>query len=283
MKYLFCDSNMKSILVICLFFFFSGCNKDNSYVEKIYDGHVELNSQMQLDSFGSLGYTNVTGNLIIGNYLSPNNSITNLDALQDLRSASHLIINYNNALESIEGLANLNELSAQLIISDNPQLTHLDGLEKLTHVGAILEISHNASLEQIDGLSGLESIGEGSGNLKIWGNSQLKNLDGLTKLKKGGWMYIYNNPSLENIEGLCKVKEGLYLYLANNSNLTTVKGLRRLEKLQYELEIVNNSSLSDFCGVKKLLKSDPLSNEQYHVSGNANNPTQEEIVDGKCD
>lgn len=258
------------------------CKKKDEYVEKIFEGHVELNTQFQVDSFGNLGYTNVTGTVVIGNYEYPNTSITNLDALTELRSASHMIINYNNALTNVNGLDHLTTLDAQLIIRENPLLTNLDGLECVTNIGAILEISKNESLTQIDALANFEGWDEG-GNIRIWGNQNLKNIDGLTGLEKGGWVNIYSNPSLENLEGLKNVEEALYFYISNNQNLTSLDGLRRIKKLAYSLDITNNSGLSDFCGLKKLMKNDPPESEDYNVYGNASNPSMDDIVNGDCD
>ncbi|MFT5823096.1 MAG: hypothetical protein ACI8ZM_004356 [Crocinitomix sp.] len=274
---------MKNYLfIISIFLIVLSCNKEDAYVEKIFEGNIELNTQFQVDSFGDLGYTDITGIIGVGSYPDANNSITNLNALSELRSASHLLINYNNALTNISGLCNLKILDAQLIINNNPLLSNLNGLENITFIGGILEISKNESLIEIDGLSNFSSIGDGSGNIRIWGNQNLMNLDGLNNLKDGGWVYIYSNPSLENLAGLSQMKEALYINISQNPQLTNLDGFRRLSKLQYDLDINNNTSLTDFCGLTKLIKNDPLTSEEYNVYSNASNPSQDNISAGNC-
>lgn len=127
-----------------------------------------------------------------------------------------------------------------------------------TQVEGNLWIYNNASLENLDGLSQLTSVG---GNLYIMYNSALQNLDGLSNLTSiGGGLYIRNNASLQNLDGLSNLTSiGGDLYIWDNASLQNLDGLSGMaaagEFVQMQgLSIVDNPLLttSDFAHFSNL-------------------------------
>jgi hypothetical protein len=112
------------------------------------------------------GYVGVSGSLTIQDY--PWFDLSELDNLTSVGGS--LIIEYNDALTSLDGLHNISGVSENLFIYGNDALTNLNGLS---------------------GLSGVE------GNLYIQQNSVLTNLCALYNVNLfGDNLYIYNNTSL---------------------------------------------------------------------------------------
>src|SRR5690606_9891877 len=92
----------------------------------------------------------------------------------------------------------------------------------------------------------------------IYDNSNLTNLDGLSKLTSvGGYLNIYNNLSLTNLDGLSNLTSvGGYLYISTNSSLTNLNGLSNLTSVGADLVISSNYSLTDISGLQNI---DPTS------------------------
>jgi gamma-glutamylcyclotransferase (GGCT)/AIG2-like uncharacterized protein YtfP len=92
------------------------------------------------------------------------------------------------------------------------------------------------------------------GNLNIYENSSLKNLDELKNLKEiRGYLYISENSSLQNLDGLKNLKEiegDLYIY--KNSSLQNLDGLKNLKEVKGYLDIYDNHSLQNLDGLKNL-------------------------------
>ena len=65
---------------------------------------TELDTQAEIDQFGTLGHTDYAERLVIGIENQPNSAITNLDALSGLTSVKGLTIYYNDELNDIKWL-----------------------------------------------------------------------------------------------------------------------------------------------------------------------------------
>lgn len=96
-------------------------------------------------------------------------------------------------------------------------------------------------------------------------------------------LYITNNPYLINLIGLSNLTRiGEFatnggLLIENNSTLTNLNGLENLTSVEY-LTINDNESLTDFCGLQNL----DLIDFDVNFTGNAYNPTKEDLESGNC-
>jgi hypothetical protein len=150
--------------------------------------------------------------------------LTSLDALgpsSPLRVITgDLVIDRNPMLESIQGLAGLEEINGSLILTDNA-LESLAGLDDLRLLGS--DAAHNALV--IASQTELASVSA---------------LAGLTRLRTS--VIVSNNPALSNLEGLDHVVSTSSVTIANNIGLTELGGLTELEHSD-NLTISSNPSL----------------------------------------
>jgi hypothetical protein len=161
---------------------------------KIYSGDIYLNNQQEVDDFGSMGYTLVTGDLIIEPALPT--SFSNLNGLNSLTSiGGALIISKTIGLQNLSGLKNLATVEDYIILSYNQGLTSI-GLESLTSVGNYFNILFNDDLINLEGLTMLRSNG-GNPDLTIWSNGKLKDFCGI-------------KPLLSDFTGVFSVMSNLY-------------------------------------------------------------------------
>lgn len=128
-------------------------------------------------------------------------------------------------------------------------------------------------------LANIKTVGT---NLEVDAATLLTNLDALSKLQKvANNCWIRRNPLLISIEGLSSLTEVTNnLYIRENPLLTSLKGLENITAIKLIDITVNNTALTDFCALTAVLTALPEIN--YTVSGNAYNPTKEEITGGAC-
>ena len=176
--------------------------------ELVWDGSYGINTQADLDTLS--GYTAITGNLSIvdtsltslegleclnhvgGNlYIDNNDSLTNLEGLNNLTSVGGLYIRYNDSLTSLEGLNNLTSVGGSLYIVFNDSLTSLEGLSRLCFIGQNFKIEENhelctSSAEALrDQVLNCDGIG---GDINISGNKDCIDIDDiLTFFDEHAW------------------------------------------------------------------------------------------------
>ncbi|MFX0556100.1 hypothetical protein ACOCEA_04850 [Maribacter sp. CXY002] len=209
------------------------------FTAKIYRGNVVLSSQEEVDSFGAEEYLTIIGNVFIGK--NGGSNITNLSAL-----------------------SNLNQIRGDFTIGTydkgNPLLTNLNGLEYLALIDTYflndfipknLIISYNENLENVDALNGL---GYFNGDLRIYSNDKLKNLNGLSRLTTAKRISISGNDALENINGLENITKVDFLLIGDNPMLTNLNGLRNLPDVIQDISIVRNESLSDISALSNVTR-----------------------------
>jgi len=226
-----------------------------------------------LDGLSSI--TSVGGSL----YVQSNAALTNLDGLSSLTSIGEILqIQSNSILINLDGLSSLASVGGSLYIQSNAALTNLGGLSSLASVGEILQIQSNDVLTNLDGLSSITSVG---GSLYVQSNAALTNLDGLSSITSvGEILQIQSNSILTNLDGLSSLTSvGGSLYVQSNAALTNLDGLSSLTSVGEILQIQSNDVLSSFCGLYPLINGSGLTGS-YTVTGNASNPTEQEIIDG---
>ncbi len=237
---------------------------------EIYYNHA-LTNLNGLSSITSLG-----GNLVVDN----NSLITNLDGLSGITSVGgDLYIRFNSQLTDLGGLSGITAVVGNLEVYYNLALTNLDGLSSIESVGGALDINNSQSLQNLDGLSNITSVG---GFLYVYGNPNLANLNGLTGVTSvgGTGLEVAYNSALTNLDGLINITSVIgFLEVTGNSAITDIDGLSNITSVGGDLYVQNNNVLSDFCGLFSLLNSGGLTGS-YNVSGNASNPTEQEIIDG---
>lgn len=320
----------------------------NITIVNIVTGDFLLYTQQEVDDFGANNYTQVIGNLIIGDDANPTpDSIQNLDALATLTEVTgalgifentklssinglsnlisvgeSLIISYNKILPNLNGLNNLTLVGKSFQIDNNVALLNVDVLSKLTSIGGQLSFSSDDNLTSISGLSNLTSLGGFSisntpitsitclsnittltGNLSLESMTSLEGLNNITTIGEdlnlqhnlfttlnvfsnltsvGGGVYLYDNHSLDNFDGFANLTSiGNDLWISSNVALTNVDGLSNLTSVGSRLHFDGNTSLSSFCGLNTLIIDNNFSNS-YSVTGNAYNPTRQDIIDGFC-
>lgn len=180
------------------------------------------------------GYTDVTGDLLIGNSLSLP------DISPDTGYIGSTIVDY---ITSLEDLNTLHTIGGNLKVKGNPHLTSLTGLQNLSEVGEDISISENPVLAR---LATLENIIKVQGNLDIEFNAALTSLVGLGNITAvKGFLVIRDNDSLTNLSGLEKITSvGGNLMIDGNSTLTSLAGLQNLFTIGESLFISQNQSLT---------------------------------------
>ena len=114
-----------------------------------------------------------------------------------LSSAFVIIVN-NPLLKDLDGLSNLETDGLFLTIEGNDTLGDVDGFGNISHLGG-LKVLNNDSLTDLDGFSKVEHI---DGDIGIWNNGSLSNLNGLLNLKvySGSILIVRSNVTLPACE-----------------------------------------------------------------------------------
>ena len=235
------------------------------------EGQLFISGTALTDIDGLSNLTTIGGDL----YLKINPALVNISGLNGLTSiGGQLRIIGSDALAKIDGLNGLKTIEGDLQIDSYTSLTSIEGLKSLNSIGGNFEI-HGNSLTNIDGLFNLTSV---AGDLFFSGTA-VSNLHGLKSLASvGGYLYFKINNSLTNLDGLENLTSvGEYLAISSNNSLTNLDGLLNLTSVGGDLYIQDNTNLSRFCGLYKLLQGNGLAGS-YNVSGNAVNPTEQEII-----
>lgn len=188
--------------------------------------------------------------------LSGNDALESLDSLAALENFSDkLFLTENSKLADISMLELIVDPTAEfdLYIVDNPALLDLVGLDLITHAREV-QVRNNALLKNMVGLGGLESV---SLNLYIMDNPGLMDLTGLEALTDARIFRIENNPSLLALTGLDSLKtisQALQIgncTTAGNAALTDLHGLEQLETVK-GLAVSSNAALTSLDGLDSL-------------------------------
>jgi hypothetical protein len=251
------------------------------------DGFAVLTSiGRNLNIHDNAALTNTFGfsphNLTIGGSLRiwSNSSLVFIEGLSFIPSlGGDLEISGNPLLSNIQELENIGSIGGNIFISNNASLPFIS-FSDLTTLGGSLTINNNASLTNIY-IPELTSV---PGDLVILNNPLLADIDGTNLTSVGGFLTIVSNFSLVNLNGLSSLTSvGEQLDIHYNNSLTNLNGLSNLSSVGGYLAISTNAALTEFCGLYSLLSPDPNNNGlagSYDVSGNAANPTEQQIIDG---
>lgn len=238
-----------------------------------------------------------------GVYISVNDNLEDISALQQLEHSNALDISHNPKLVSINAFSNITSMEGKLKIASNDFLVDLVGLQNLTTIGE-LQISYNDNLESVQQLSALTTVNgnfdmyhlpklvnlDGLGNLQsIMGHINISNIDNLMDINglqnlntlKGN-LAIQGNETLDNIDALSKLTTVENIQIDNCDALQNLNGLSNLTAMSgYYIYISGNLTLNDFCGLSSLIDED-FSIDSYIVKDNLYNPTIEDMINNNC-
>jgi len=188
-----------------------------------------------------------------------------------------------NSLESFEGLENLNSMD-DFYIKNCPQLNALDGLDNLSTV----QIINFFTLPSLQSISALNNVSSYISSITFVNLSSLVTLEGLNNITSSGHLQLNGLSSLENLSGLESLKFLGGIDFVGSPLVTNLDPLSNLtnspDEIPVRVVIVQNTSLSDYCGLTQFMTnvtmlSDPYNSTgiAYYVIGNAYNPTYEQI------
>ncbi|TXN35074.1 leucine-rich repeat protein [Flagellimonas hymeniacidonis] len=218
---------------------------------KTFNGDVYLGSQEDVESFGSQGYSEITGILTIGSNVFCCSNISDLNFLSDLESiGSDLLIRYNDVLKNIDGLNGLVGIGGRLIIRNNSDLENIQGLSNLVFLGGGIYLRDNNSLASISGISSFQEI---NGDLEIHRNDNLKNLDALENLRViKGILQLWGG-QIEDISGLNNLETiGGDFWITQMDKLNEIIGFDNLISIEGTLYISSNTNLEKVQGFSNL-------------------------------
>ncbi len=287
------------------------------YTPNIYEGAPYLSNQQQVDDFGSKHYNEIQYDLTISG-----SDIYDLSPLYDLKKVNGKLKIEYTALQTLNGLENLEFVGGKLIIYRCDILDNLDVLENLKTINGDIEIYSNG-LHDLNGLRNVENFSKGVdigynnitdinimndatslhhlsliGNesletvigfqnvsniedyLDIWMNFGLTSLVGLRNISNIGGIFILNeNSNLATIDFITLRSIGSYMSVwGENQVLTNLDGFSNLLSVGGDIDIINNYSLTDLCGISTAV----LNNADVNINGNQYNPTLEDFQNGNC-
>ena len=245
----------------------------------VYEGDATLTSQSEVNSFQ---YAEVTGTLYISG-----DDITDLSPLEGLAKVGRLLITDCNSLTTLDGLSNINKVTATsgipytIGIAGNAMLKNLDGLSGLSNDSLhSITISNNPSLESINAFSSAQTV---FGLFSIANNASLTSMNGfrnITSMQGDGfnpYLLIDSNPLLTNLDGFSSLESiagpGANLDISNNASLSNLEGLSSLTTIAgggrpVGLFITNNDSLTNVDGLRSLSLLDYAVAGAISITGN---------------
>ncbi|TBV28397.1 hypothetical protein DMZ43_04985 [Meridianimaribacter sp. CL38] len=276
---------MRKTLFLLLLNSFLSCSNDNSLEnnENIFVGDVNLLTQEEVESFGSNNYTEITGDLNIGDpdFIT---DINNLGFLSSLEEVGNLSISVDD-LVNLNGLNNLTVVNGDFYIRSINTMENFSGLDNLTEINGDFKIVRSL----FQNLTGLDNLNTINGNLEISSGYALTSLSGLLLSTIGGDLMIENCDFLTNLSGaetLTAINGNLYIQ--NNDNLTSLIGLENLlvtddiiigGETQFGWD-APNELLSDFCDLTNLFNNGIYG--ELVITNNLYNPSLDDILNNNC-
>lgn len=137
-----------------------------------------------------------------------------------------------------------------IMISSN-SINSIDDLVSIKSITGFIYVVGTALID-LDGLSNIKNLSDI--RVKIYNNSELKNINGLNKLSgRLISLEISNNPKIENIESIMNVTEVTNeIFIDNNNKLLNLNGLININKYVKFLSVLNNDNLNDISGIHKI-------------------------------
>ncbi|GAK74782.1 hypothetical protein JCM19296_360 [Nonlabens ulvanivorans] len=277
---------MKKALLLLLLIVSVSCTDDDSSQENsnVFNGDVNLATQAELETFGLNNYTEIIGNLIIGdpNFITDINDLQYLSSLEKVGSLSISV----DDLTSFNGLNNLTEVNGDFYVrSVNDNMLNFNGLNNLSTVNGNIIITRSYFTD-LTGLNNLDTI---SGDLEISSCYTLSSFLGFQAAIIGGDFRVINCNfilDLSGVESLTTINGDLIIQ--GNDDLTTLNGLQNLSTVgSITIGDVSqfgwnapNQSLSDLCAIRDLVVNGSFT--QFSASNNLYNPSVNDMLINNC-
>jgi len=216
----------------------------------VYAGDVLLTSQAEVDTFGLLGYTEITGGLSIGDYnnLSNYTDITDLTTLSSLTKVQGLAVTNNPNLVSLQGFENVIEVNNWLYIRNNNSLISVNGLSGLTALNGAITVLSNESLESFE-----LTANAIASDLMINENSNLTSIQLSNLTTVSGFFHFSENLKMISIGEFNSLTTiGDDLSVSGNTMLNSLNGLNNLTNIEGYLSIIGNESLVSLEGLNNV-------------------------------
>ncbi|AKF83881.1 hypothetical protein MFUL124B02_38605 [Myxococcus fulvus 124B02] len=211
-----------------------------------------LTSNASLVEVGPLPFMDaLTGELVI----EDNRALTGVLIPKLLRVGTHLTIQGNVALRSLEGLKGLQSVGGDFTLAENGVLPGVAGLASLERVGGDVLVWDNAALTRFT-LPLLRSVG----SLSFLENPALTTIGPLVGLMDTGHAFsLFLNDNLDTLTGLTQLRAlNGTLSIHGNPKLDSLMAFEPLESLTY-LQVTENRALPSLAGLHNLRTLDTLS------------------------
>ena len=224
-----------------------GCDPAPACDKGAYGDHYYVTDEASMHEIA--GYTSVEGTLIIRA-----SDMTCLNFLGCLESVQGINIENNEYLTTLDGLQQLQEARAPdpayfkygFILSRNTALTDVSALTSLNVIaGGDLSIFGNDALEDLDGFNALESV---YGDIIISSNRNLVDISGFNGLQE---IRQFRNPNPNPSPGDPQ-QIGGSLGITKHANLERVSGFTNLIVIYQNLTIQYNDVLTRLMGLYNL-------------------------------
>ncbi len=159
---------------------------DLSALETIGDDFTLVSNDglTSLEGLGSL--RSINGSLTVEN----SDQIRTLLGAPALNSIDGLRIKNNLALENLDGLEQVSDISGNVTLYSNPALASLSGLQSLETIGGELSIDHHSNLLSLTGLDRLTHIGQ---SITVRNNYNLTSIESLFQLERIERFFSFHN------------------------------------------------------------------------------------------
>lgn len=210
-------------------------------------GDVRLETQADVEQFGSRHCTKIVGSLVI------TGSVTSLEPLSGLRHVTEdFFIQLTDALVTLRGLESLRVVNGSFQILENSALESVAALRCLQQVGGgVFSFVQNAKTRFFGCFNRLHSVN----NIFVVENESLEAICGFNsrKLKQIEGMLVAENPNLRKVTGLQWVRSAADFVCRFNEKCEKIAVLPRASSLSLSLaSLPQLRCVADFPAAKEM-------------------------------
>lgn len=232
---------------------------------KQLEENVVLESQEDVNDFAAQKITHLRGNLTLQSRNGDPDPIIDISGLSRLTTIEGTLSITGTSLADVDAFSSLTQLDGELVISSNEELKNLDGFIALGGSNRVFETIRIRDNSKLTTINQFDAVVEMANGLFIWnnesltevdfsgliqanifgfsGNSQMRDLRGLSNLKKVAHLYI-TNTSLTSLNGLESLEEVESIELRDNHLLTAIDQFSQLTVVSQAVDLNNNRALA---------------------------------------
>lgn len=274
----------------------------------LIEGNLVIDSENSNDPVNNLeGLANLRK--VEGDFIIKNTTTTELPGFEQLEEVSdHFEISQNNLLEKLTGFNVLRNSKGYFGILNNQTLNEISGFDNLQRVTDNLVISGNTSLRTLNGFNALQEVGGDFQWITVQGNAlieldafnaivdtpitieeenELSIIQGYRSLKRARHFKIKNCAILSDLSNFSKLESVIQNFELTGLDIINTNDFISLNQLSgsestLNFRIKDNEKLEDVCKISDVLISSMSNINNYEMTGNNNNFTQEELLTGVC-